>query len=320
MQLTIEEREQIMVYLAQNKSKREIARLIGRSHTTINKEIKRNSVKWEYSASKARHKAYARRLYAKKNLKKIRCNDKLEKYIHEKMKDDWSPELIAWRRNKDNNIKVSTPTIYKYIYSQFWYGLLEHLYQNRKWIRKRWSNKNKNWWIKERVFIEFRPEKIGKLIEFGHYECDLIVWPQWTKEVLLVIIEKKTRWKIAKKLPNKKAETIEKTLKKWISYLWIKSITFDNWIEFANHYKLWIPTYFSEPYHSREKAQVERWNREYRRYFPKKTIRKKISQRDIDKITQKINNKPMKVLNFKFPNEYFNLFLKKSIPLETLTL
>ena len=60
MQLTIEEREQIMVYLAQNKSKREIARLIGRSHTTINKEIKRNSVKWEYSASKARHKAYAR--------------------------------------------------------------------------------------------------------------------------------------------------------------------------------------------------------------------------------------------------------------------
>lgn len=321
MHLTIQEREYIMVYLWQNKSNREIAKILWRSHTTINKEIKRNSVKWKYSANKAKHKAYVRRLHAKKNLKKIRCNNKLEEYIHKKLKDDWSPELIAWRWNNENKeIKISTPTIYKYIYSQFWYELLDKLYTNRKWCRKRISNKNKNWWIRNRIFIDSRPEIIWKLTEYGHYECDLIVWPQWTKEVLLVIIEKKTRWKLAKKLPNKKAETIEKVLKIWISQLWIKSITFDNWVEFSNHYKLWIPTYFSNPYHSREKAQVERWNREYRRFFPKKTMRKKISQKEIDKITKKINNKPMKVLNFKFPNECFYSFFKKSIFVETLTL
>ena len=104
-----------------------------RSHTTINKELKINSVRWKYSASKAGHKAYVRRLHAKENLKKIRCNDKSEEYIHEKINDDWSPEIIAWRRNRENeHVKISTPTIYKYIYSQFWYGLLEHLYKNRK--------------------------------------------------------------------------------------------------------------------------------------------------------------------------------------------
>jgi len=67
--------------------------------------------------------------------------------------------------------------------------------------------------------IDARPEKISKLLEFGHYEADLIVGPQSTKEVLLVIIEKVSRWKIARKLPNKKAETVEKVLKERIKYL-----------------------------------------------------------------------------------------------------
>ena len=65
MYLTIEERELIMIYLAQNKSKREIARLIWRSHTTVNNKIKNNSVRDKYNPSKAKHKAYVWRLHAK---------------------------------------------------------------------------------------------------------------------------------------------------------------------------------------------------------------------------------------------------------------
>ena len=134
---------------------------------------------------------------------------------------------------------------------------------------------------------------------------------------MLTIIEKKSRWKLAKKLPNKKAINVELTLRYWIQNLWIKSITFDNWLEFTNHYKLGIQTYFSNPYHSREKSQIERCNREYRRYFPKWTIRKKISQKEIDKVTENLNNKPMKVLDFDTPNEvlskYFTLFSLVSV-------
>ena len=70
MHLTIDEREKIMIYLAQKKSRREIARLIWRSHTTINNEINNNSVRGKYSAQKAEHKAYVRRLHAKKKSKK----------------------------------------------------------------------------------------------------------------------------------------------------------------------------------------------------------------------------------------------------------
>lgn len=311
-QLTIGEREAIMTWLAWWMSQRAIGIALWRSVSTVSREIKRNKWRWEYSAHKAQHKQYVRRVYAKKNLKKIRCDDKLEEYIREKITNDWSPEMVAWRWNTEHeDSKISTVTIYKYVYSRFGYDLLEYLYTRRGGRRKRKWHMNKQWGIKHRVMIDLRPEKISMLVEFGHYEADLIVGPQWTKEVLLVLIEKQTRWKIATKLPNKKAKTVEKVLKEHIKRLCIKSITFDNGLEFANHYRLWIPTYFSHPYHSREKSQVERWNRDYRKFFPKKTQRKKISQNRIDTITEKLNTMPMKVLGFKTPNEVFHTHFEK---------
>jgi IS30 family transposase len=164
--------------------------------------------------------------------------------------------------------------------------------------------------IKWRVMIDSRPKYIWNLSRFGHYEADLIVWKQLTKPVLLVLIEKKTRFKICVKLPNKSPKTVIEIIKKYVKYLSIKSITFDNWVEFMYHLDLWIPTYFCYPFHSREKAQVERWNRDYRRFFPKKTNFEKISQIKIDIITEKINNMPMKVLDFKSPSEMFRKYMK----------
>lgn len=311
-QLFIGEREKIMTGLARWLSQRAIARLLWRSVSTICRELQRNTWRWEYSANKAQHKYYVRKLYAKKNLKKIRCEDKLEEYIREKIKDDRSPELIAWRWNRlKNGITISTPTIYKYVYSRFGYELLEHLYTRRNNRKRRQWHKNKQWGIKYRTLIDVRPEGIGKLWESGHYEADLIVWPQWTKEVLLVLIEKISRRRRAAKLPNKKATTVENVIRKRVIDRWIKSITFDNGLEFANHHKLGIPTYFSNPYCSREKGQIERCNRDYRRFFPKKTKRKTISQEEIDIITDKYNNMPMKVLGFKTPNEVFYSHFKK---------
>ena len=320
--LSIAEREIIMVMLGQWKSKREIWRKLWRHVQSIIDEIKKNSVRWKYIAHKAHHKAYVRRLFAKKPIKKIRSNDRLERYIRTKIKDYRSPEIIAWRWNKENPQEtISVPSVYAYIYSKFSYWLVDYLYSNRWWRKRRkWYHKNSSNHIKHRVFVDARPEKISKLQEFWHREADLIVWPQWTKEVLLVIIEKITRKKMAIKLPNKTAKGVENTLKKQIMKWWIISITFDNWVEFSNHYKLWIPTYFSHPYHAWEKAQVERGNRDYRRFFPKWTQRKKISQKEIDKITDKLNNMPMKVLEFNTPNEIFSKYSNLYNQVSVLTL
>lgn len=130
--LTTEEREKIMIFLAQKKSKREIARLLGRHPSSICNDIRINSVRGVYSAKKADHKAYVRRHLAKKNFKKIRENDGLEQYVCKKAKDDRSPEIIAGRWNEEHKeLTISTPTIYKYIACPFGYELQEYLYANR---------------------------------------------------------------------------------------------------------------------------------------------------------------------------------------------
>jgi len=307
--LSITDRDQIEILLSKWYSHRAIAVVLWRYHKTIDDEIKNNSVKWKYRAKEAQHKAYVRRLFCKKQLKKIRVNDDLEDFVRKKIKEDRSPEEISWNwKIMNNDLSVSTPTIYKYIYSKFAYGLTEHLYTKRTRPKKR-RHKTKRQSIKFRTFIDLRPKIIGLKREFGHYECDLIMWKKTSSFCLLVLIEMKTRFKIVHLLPNKWADYVEELLHLYIKKYSIKSITFDNWTEFANHFKLWVPTYFCHPHSPREKPQVERGNGNIRRYFPKWTDFSKVTQEQIDFVVQKLNNRPMKCLKYQTPSSMFKKFL-----------
>lgn len=309
--LSITERDQIQILLSKWFTDREIALALWRHHSTIDDEIKRNTVKWRYIAKKANHKAYVRRLFCKKNLKKIRINNELEQFVRKKIKEDWTPEEISWDWNNiHKKLWISTPTIYKYIYSRFWYGLTDHLYTKRiKPKRRKHKTKRQN--IKFRTFINFRPKIIASKMQFGHYECDLIMGRKSSPYCLLVLIEMKTRFKIVHLLPNKWADYVEELLHKYIKKYSIKSITFDNWSEFANHFKLWISTYFCHAHSPREKPQVERWNRNIRRYFPKWTDFSRVSQEQIDFALQKLNNRPMKCLKYQTPSNMFKKLLSQ---------
>ena len=90
----------------------------------------------------------------------------------------------------------------------------------------------------------------------------------------------------------------------------IKSITYDNGLEFSKHEKINkifnISSYFCKPYHSWEKGTVENINGLIRRFFPKGTNFDKVSIKEIKYVENWINNRPMKVLGFKTPNEKFN--------------
>jgi len=317
--ITSRERKRIK-YLREKKklSRRKIGDDLWRDHTVLIKEYKRNKKRWwSYDPKYADHKAYIRVHFKKKQCKKIRINNILEKYIIEKLEVGWSAEKVAGRWNNiDKEIfweteKTSWISIRRYINSRFWSYLKYVLIQEKK--LRRYKKKAKCWKreggkIKNRTFIDLRPAIIGLRQELWHLEVDFIESVKWDSTVFLVCVDMLSREKYSVKLDNKKSDFVFDALKKIIKDNNIKSMTFDNDNGFAKHYNLWIPTYFCHTYSSREKWQVENANRSYRKFFPKWTILKNISKEDLDLATDYLNNLPMKCLSYLTPYEYVKKF------------
>lgn len=308
--LSKHERNEIQILCKKWYSLRDIATVLERHVSTISRELRRNQVRWEYLAHKAQFKAYQRRHARKIQMKKIRYHNWLELFIREKLRLHRTPQLISGVWNKQSpNYSITHVTVYKYIYSRFWEWLWEYLYLKRRRPKKRIWLTTKRQLIPNRVRIDVRPESVSKLLEFWHYEADLIVWPKWSKAVLLTLTEKVSRLKRAYLLASKSSVLVKEKLQLAIESFGIKSITFDNWVEFLYHEQLGIDTYFCHPYHSREKGQIEYTNRLYRIFLPKWTDLSNYTQEDIDMITSNLNNRPMVCLDYETPLQRFNYFL-----------
>ena len=102
--VTESERRRIERLRDSGKSLRTIAQRLGRSVSTISDELKRNKVRGVYDARKAQHKAYVRRWRSKQDCLKVVMNAPLKKYVEDKLRDEWSPELISGRLEKQRYI------------------------------------------------------------------------------------------------------------------------------------------------------------------------------------------------------------------------
>lgn len=179
------ERQEISYYLKQGHSLRAIGELIGRPHTTISRELKRNArvkrtitkPKGSYEAKLADHKSYYRRKWANYRGKKIHLNTPLAEYIKDKLIKHWSPKVISGRMKKDKvPFYASKSAIYEYIYSPRGEPLAKYLHcQRRRPRRGKKGAKTKKTRIPERTGIEKRPISINNKQEYGHYEEDTIV-------------------------------------------------------------------------------------------------------------------------------------------------
>jgi IS30 family transposase len=302
-----DERNQIEILISKWYWPTDIWMVLERDKSVISREIKRNSVNWIYSSKKASIKSYMRRKSVLKQIKKIRHYDACEQYIREHLVLYRSPELIAWSwNNLHPEYTISHVLVYQYVYSRFWYDLTQYLYLKRRRSKKRKTNIWKREMITNRTWIDFRPPHIWLLQEIWHYEADLIVWPKyWSKYCLLTLVEKVTRTKFAYIIPSRSPQLVTEKLLEMIKKFSVKSITFDNGIEFKWHLNLWIPTYFCRPYHSWEKWQIEYSNRLYRIFIPKWSDLCKFNQTQIDSITNILNLRPMKCLKFNSPISLF---------------
>jgi len=306
--LSFEERFTIEKLLVATVSIRTIAKFLGRSPNSIANEIRKNAVHGRYRAEQAHKKARFKRWRGKRQCLKVAMNTFLRRFVEKKLTERWSPEQISGYLRREMDIVCSTKAIYKFAGSRclqrrlFWGG------NRRKSGRKRYRSDTPK---EGRTYIDDRPVAECP----GHFERDFMVSKQ-SSWVLLVVVDRATRYATTVRLPNRKRTTIPGALSDVFRGISVNSITTDNDIAFA-----WWKTiesllhtriYVTHPYHSWEKGRVENTNRWIRCFVPKKRDIASVTQEELDALYAFLNDRPRKIIGFRTPFEYHRILLAVS--------
>ena len=313
--LTQNERVEIYAFLKQKMSYREIWRRLWRHHTTVWREILRNSIdKWwwvfVYKPLEA-DKIRLQRRY-KENQKHVilwrdtKQRELLERLLKEKW-SSWWPDEILWRVELELWRKVvSTPTFYRFIREKS-PVLQRHLRYKQKGYRtfKKWNKRKKMY--DDVPNISERPAVINSRWRLGDFEWDTIVsWKQYSWW-LVSLADRKSRYYMIKKVWNLKANTINMTINAMLKWEKVESIIFDNWVEFSRILELYYQCYRADAYSSWQRWTNEKHNWYVRWFIPKGANIDERSDEEIQEIQNKINHKPRKILGYKTPYEvYYN--------------
>lgn len=303
-------------------SMREIGRRLGRDHSSISREIKRNGpsysggVYWyDFTHPKAVKRRHQARHYRRQN------HQPLVEYVEDRLRLDWPPEAIAARIRVDfpidEQMRISHETIYRWGYLDASQGgdLHNHLRRRhpKRRMQKRYGSGRR--FIPGRVSIDQRPAIVETRERFGDWEGDTLEGAKG-KGALATHVERRSRYLIAAKLADKKAATMN--AQSIPSFLKLprpmrQTLTVDNGKEFSQFKELEAETglkvYFADPYAAWQRGTNENTNGLLRFYFPKGTDFLAIMEEEIDLIIEKVNHRPRKCLNYQTPHE---VFLKKS--------
>lgn len=308
------ERLEIAILLEKGYSKRAIARVLGRSPNTVSYEVRANSVKGVYDPHKAQIKAHIRKKGRRFQYSKIEKEPRLKQLVITKLEDHWNPREIAGWIRLNTKWRITTSTIYTWLRTSRGDRYCDLLYSERHYA-KRHKKKTKRVLIPNRVGIGERPLLVSSRSVYGHYESDTIVSCRGGTGAILVLQERVSRIVYLWKLGGMKPKPCANHLKVAVTTLSIKSITFDNGIENIYHEDIGVPTYFCDPYSSWQKGAVENVNKMIRRYIPKGTDLRTISQTDLDFVADRINKKPRQVLGFRSAYEV-DVLLRESVLIE----
>jgi IS30 family transposase len=317
--LTFEEREQIGIWRLERVSQAEMARRLGRSSSTINRELARNRLpSGGYQPSFAEGSYLARR----ERLALLERDERLERFVVDRLAEGWSPEQIAgWLKagNEPGLRGLGTETIYRFIYrarqkvEKLWKLLPRG--KARRGRRKRRETKST---ITDRRSIHDRPEVVQDREKLGDWEADLMFCRR--TQPVLVLHERASRLTLAAKLAGKSAAETAATLMAVFKRLAPElkgSITFDNGSEFARHGLLasvsGMTTWFCDAYASWQKGSVENTNGRLRRHLPRQLDLDTVSQADLQEIVLSLNLTPRKCIGYLTPIQAFFKGLGKDI-------
>jgi len=317
--LTMNEREEISLGLAQGKSHRDIASMLNRSPATISRELVRNNrYGYHYRASRAQGRTdYRARLRRKK--RKLDTNERLRQFVFERLNRRWTPEQIAKRLKvlypMDRTMQISHESIYSYLYlwprGELRKIILKCLRRKHKYRRKYGKVRNHHRAIQDFISIEERPKEVADRIIPGHWEGDLLMGHN-NASALGVLVERTTRMIFLARLKDKDAQTVRMAFARKFRHLpgaLKRSLTYDNGQEMAEH-KLFtknthIQVYFAHPHSPWERGTSENTNDILRQFFPKGINFNRVSSSEINKVQNLVNDRPRKTLGFLTPHEVF---------------
>jgi IS30 family transposase len=305
--LTQEERDQLAVLRSQGLKLRDMAHRLGRSVSSLSRELRRNQGEYGYFPHSAQRKADQRLEHSHRRLRLKSPALRLE--VQRRLEYGWSPEIIAGRlrRIRPDLPSITTEAIYQWIYRER-KDLIRFLVRRHP---HRWHPQYRHRQrIPGRVSVRERPLEVQDRTEAGHWETDLVVGP--SRGALQVLVERQTRYSRLRLVPHRTSGACRVALTVILSSIPAslrRSITYDNGGENAEHQTLNddfdMRSYFCEPYHSWEKGTVENTNGLIRRYFPKGIPLEAYLEPRVERLEHWLNDRPRKVLQFKTPREAF---------------
>jgi IS30 family transposase len=305
--------------MAAELSIRMIAAQLGRSPSTVSREVNRNGGYYDYRAAQAEQAAWDRAQRPKRC--KLACNKPLSQIVAKKLQLHWSPQQIAgWLKREypgNEDTHVSHETIYKTLFIQSRGALKKELQQYLRTKRvmrrsKHSSQKRDNHGrIKNTISIRERPASVEDRAVPGHWEGDLIAGSK--NSYIATLVERHSRYVMLAKVKNKDTESVVSALikqsKKLPNELY-KSLTWDRGKEMADHQRFTLATnidvYFCDPQSPWQRGSNENTNRLLRQYFPKGTDLSVHSQAKLNAVARQLNERPRKTLEYETPAERFN--------------
>jgi transposase, IS30 family len=321
--LSLADRVEIAVGVGCGETLTVIADRLGRSLSTISREVSRNGGRDGYQAWQAERRA---RSEAKRpKAEKLAANPLLRAAVEYMLEQHWSPEEIAGRLPlefpDDEEMRVSAETIYQ---SLFVLGrgalrkeLISCLRSGRTQRKPRGRAVSARGRIKDMVMITDRPPEVEDRAYPGHWEGDLVMGSTASNSAIGTLVERSSRLVLLFPLgTDHTAENTRLQLTKVIRTVPVqmrRSITWDQGIEMANHAQFTIETdiavYFCHPYSPWERGTNENTNGLIREYFPKGTDLSQVTQATCDAVAAQLNTRPRKVLGFHTPLESWTQLL-----------
>jgi IS30 family transposase len=316
--LTVVEREEVSRGIAAGLSARAIAARLGRSPSTVSREIRRNGGRARYRAAAADAAAVDRARRPKPT--RLGSAPVLLAAVRSKLALDWSPEQIAvWLRRQhptDPSRWVSHETIYRSIYvtarNELGARAARHLRSGRSVRRpRRVRSSHGRGRLRNMTSIHARPVEVLERTQIGHWEGDLVMGKR--PSAIATLVERQTRYVRIVPLPDGyKADAVRSAVAEDLRFLppaLRQSLTWDRGREMAEHQELaadlGIQVYFCDPRSPWQRGSNENTNRLLRQYLAKGDDLSRFSLRELDDIANRINTRPRRVLGWDTAHERF---------------